>query len=131
MPCDACLHEESSYAHLYNSVYGMFAAERETYIRKTLAASRSYCLAHRRRISKNIHRMHAQEVLARVTPSCRLQAERADAADKALVQHRTKRLVHRILRHTYRPHTGRMFCRCLASISMPSPPTKKNEVNRE
>lgn len=129
MACTACSDEISSYAHLYNSVYTMFANERESYVKHTLIASRSYCLTHRHRISKNIKRMHQQEVLAHVSPSCRLQAETENAVDNAIVQHRTKRLVHRILRHTYRPITGRMFHRCL--VSMSSLPTKKNEIKRE
>lgn len=116
--CEPCSSgRNDSYVELYTAAYSMATDARESWVREQLMASRSYCLCHRRRISRNIQRMQTQTILQSVTKECRDLCIRADANDSKLIQHRTFRLVHKILRHTYRPG-GRMFRRCALNISL-------------
>ena len=122
--CDGCTGERSSYYYLYNCAYHLTSKNRELWIKDILKTSRSYCLAHRSQISKNIHKMHSQRILETVTESCRINAEKTANTDRNMVTHRTKRLVRSMLHHTYKPMTGRMFHRCVKEFSK-----KKNEEN--
>lgn len=109
--CDACLRGGcETYAELYETAYVLESNMREPWIRRRILTSRSYCLAHRRRVSCNIQRMQDQSILSSLSSECRGICKRAAANDANLIKHRTFRLVHRILRHTYRPG-GRMFRR--------------------
>lgn len=74
--------------------------------------------------------MHAQRVLEHVSKSSQCHAENARAIDEVLVRHRAKRLVNNMLRHSYRPLSGRMFHRCVRCV-VEFQGNKKNEANKE
>jgi hypothetical protein len=112
--CDACVGTAAvAYRPLYDATYALDTGAREQYLLERLRASRRFCLPHRLRVSRNVHRMRTQEILHVMSAGCKTEICTAHRTDELLVLHRTRRLTRRILQHAYRPIDGRMFIRCL------------------
>lgn len=124
--CDACNNpsQKVTYANMYNVVFHMNECEREEWVKDTLKKSQMWCLAHMHRTSTNIHRMHAQSVLKNVSDACRVESGSRRIRDDKIMQNRAKRLIHKMLRHTYNPKSGRMFRRCVSEYGVLA--TEKN-----
>ena len=107
-----------SYADIYNEVF--VSDDKEKWVKNALKKTSTLSLREQIRMIRNLKTFVYTQINEKqqFTEICSA-LEHSSLNLQRIRLHRTKRLVRKMLRHTYRPPSGRMFRRCVTQANFP------------